>query len=163
MVFLLVRIDHFYDLFPHIKNIFATQHQHHLLLKDVLTVEQHYRHKSKVTNNDCNDSDICKHTVNRNSNLNDNTTCTLGIKCTGQYELNVQQMLISLEMLDSPKNIFIIKPGTTGQFQLSKVYKTSISPHVFLNRTTAKNKHDCVFSLCPDMAIQKVTNQTGGA
>ena len=36
-----------------------------------------------------------------------------------------------------------IVPKTTGQFQQSKVYKTSISPHVFLNRAThsAKNKH----------------------
>ena len=36
-----------------------------------------------------------------------------------------------------------IVPKTTGQFQQSKVYKTSISPHVFLNRAThsAQNKH----------------------
>ena len=70
--------------FPILKHLCHSASRH-LLLKDVVTVEQCYRCKSKVTNNDCNNGDICKHTVNRDSNLNDNTTWALGIKCTGQY------------------------------------------------------------------------------
>ena len=38
-----------------------------------------------------------------------------------------------------------IVPKTTGQFQQSKVYKTSISPHVFLNRATHSAKNKRVF------------------
>ena len=51
-------------------------------------------------------------------------------------QLNVQQVLKSGWKC-------CIVPKTTGQFQQSKVFKTSISPHVFLNRAThsARNKH----------------------
>lgn len=81
MVFLLVHIDQFNNLFPHIKISLLLSNPHLLLLKDVLTVGLCHRRKSEVINNDCNDSNVCKHNINSNSNLNDNTTCTPGIEC----------------------------------------------------------------------------------
>ena len=68
-------------------------------------------------------------------------------------QLNVQQILIWLEMLHSPKN---------NWFSRVKCIKLPYRHMFFLTEQPLGKKQTCVFSLCPYMAIQKATNQTGG-